>query len=130
MGAHCCRLAADMRFALGDGSDSILHALLPSDTGTELTIRDQDVGRRLVEADRIALVTMIRRLCGGAQGGSQGAAGIDGGLDRMREDAPQRNGIGAVENAAHPLRGGPHTERPRTRTSPTTPAGSSRPSRT
>lgn len=70
IGARCRRLAAALRSSLRDDGGSILHALLPTDTGAEVNVHDQDVGHRLMEADRVALLTLVRALCRGAAGGS------------------------------------------------------------
>ncbi|WP_300012426.1 hypothetical protein [Pseudonocardia sp.] len=66
----CRRLAAALRANLDDSAESILTGLLPTGSPVRITVRDQDVGHRLLETERIALVGTIRRLCEGAAGGS------------------------------------------------------------
>lgn len=67
VGARCRALAAAVRAELSAETESILQALLP-ETDVAVEVRDLDVGHRLVEADRIELVRLIRDVCADATG--------------------------------------------------------------
>lgn len=70
VGARCRALAGAVRAELNAERESMLVSLVTVPTGVDLVIRDLDVGHRLLEADRIALVRLMQRTCGTADTGS------------------------------------------------------------
>lgn len=70
LGARCRALADALRADLARRGGSVLDSLLPRPPGVELTIRDLDVGHRLVAAERIALADLVRAVCAGTLTGS------------------------------------------------------------
>lgn len=70
LGLRCRALSDALRVALGSRGESVLEALLPRSPDVELTIRDLDVGHRLVAADRVALTDLVGRICASEASGT------------------------------------------------------------